>query len=725
MKKHFLLSLLLLASFAQAAPTESTRPRIGLVLGGGGARGFSHVGILKVLEENRIPIDCIIGTSIGALVAASYAAGRTPAEMQDRISLADWDQIIYAHAPRQSYPFRRKEDDSFSMLNIEIGVSDKGEFKLPHSAISTQQVELFLRSLTFGGTVANFDDLAIPYRAVATDLLTGDMVVIKEGDLVTAMRASMAVPGIFPSVPTGGRSLVDGGLVRNLPVDVARQTCADIVIAVDVGAPPMTEAEITSLFAVADQYTRLMMIQNVRPQAKSLSPKDILITPEFGKLTSSDFSSGKDLFKVGETAALAVLPQLKALSVSPAEYSEWSKQKNAKRLNAKPIKSVEVGSSGWVNPEVLKRALNVKTGEVLPQDEFAADLTTLYARGDFSQLDYELIDDNNGQNLLILPVKKSWGPNYLNFGLSLGTDFDRSYPWNLTAMYRRTWINQLGAEWKTIMQSGSSTLFKTEFYQPLQLSGYSFLSPYYSFRRQPVAFWVDGDQTAEYEYAKTSVGFDLGTGWTRFGELRIGPAYHNYQADRQIGSSILKDSKSYDFGLRVNLSVDQLDNYFFPRHGVYFNLYGYQSVGGSDDLNNYGLYGFLFRNAMAVSDGAIQVTLKGQFTQGDNETLADVSWLGGFLNLSSYRYQEMIGDEFGYGSIQYYRPLGFLSGTLWGLAIESGRVFDHFEDDLADSWHYSGTGYLAYDSALGPVYLSAAYGDNYNLAFYLMLGKQF
>ncbi|MNK01247.1 NTE family protein RssA [compost metagenome] len=713
------------ASLLITEPALAKRPRVGLILGGGGARGFAHVGILKVLEENHIPIDCIVGTSIGALVGAGYAAGRSPAEMQERITQVDWDRILYSQVPRQALPFRTKQDGSLSLLNIEIGLSDKFEFKLPHAAISTQHVELFLRSLTYGGTVSNFDKLSIPYRAIATDLVTGEMVVLKDGDLVTAMRASMAVPGIFPSVPTGGRSLVDGGLVRNLPVDVARQTCADVVIAVDVGATPMTEDQITSIFSVADQYTRIMMIQNVQPQVKGLSPQDTLIIPTFGDLGSTDFKMSKNLFAVGESAARAALPQLKKYSVSPAQYAEWSKERETRRLAPKPIKKVEVGSSGWVNPEVLKSILDVKPGELLPQDNFASRLTTLYARGDFSQLDYELIDNVDGQNLIVLPVKKSWGPNYLNFGLSLGTDFVTSYPWSLTAMYRRTWMNSLGAEWKSIAQVGSSTLFKTEFYQPLQLSGYSFISPYFRFNRQPVAFWQDGDHVGEYEYTKSSVGFDLGSGWTKYGELRLGPVYNNYQANRQIGPSILPNSKSYDYGLRLNLYYDQLDSYFFPRQGQYLDLYAYYSMGGSDDLSNYGLYGFLFRNGMKVGPGAVQLTLKAQYSQGDNDTLADVSWLGGFLNLSSYRYQEMIGDEFAYGSAQYYQSMKFLSGTYWGMALESGRVFDHFEKSLADSWHYSGTAYLAYDSILGPMYLAGAYGDNDNLSFYFMLGKQF
>lgn len=722
MGKWLVLSLLTVAFLFNGEIAQAKRPRVGLVLGGGGARGFAHVGVLKVLEENNIPIDCIVGTSIGSLVGASYAAGRSPAEMQDRIKQADWNRILYAQAPRESFPYRRKQDDSLSMLDIEIGLSDDGDVKLPHSAISTQQVELFLRSLTYGGTVKNFDQLAIPYRAIATDLVTGEMIVLKEGDLVTAMRASMAVPGIFPSVPSGGRALVDGGLVRNLPVDVARKTCADVVIAVDVGAPPLTEEEITSLFAVADQYTRLMMIQNVGPQAKSLTSKDVLISPKFGNLGSSDFTSGEALFAVGEKAARAVLPQLKAYAVSPEEFSEWSKRRQSKRLSAKPITEVKVASSGWVNPEVVETALEVKKGDVLPQDDFADRLTNLYARGDFSQLDYELVDNEQGQTLLVLPVKKSWGPNYLNFGLSLGTDFVTSYPWNLTAMYRRTWVNSLGAEWKTIGQAGSSSLFRTEFYQPLQLSGYSFVAPYFSFNRKPVAFWSYGDHVGQYDYSKTAIGADIGTGWSKYGELRLGPVYHNYEATREIGPTILPNLKTYDYGVRASLFYDQLDNYYFPKKGQYFDLYGYYSLGGSEDLDDYALYGFQYRNGIQVGTGALQLTLKAQASEGDNDTLADVSWLGGFLNLSSYRYQEMIGDEFGYASIQYYRPLKSL---YWGLAAETGRVFDHFEEDLADSWHYSGTAYLAYDSILGPMYLAGSYGDNYNLAFYLMLGKQF
>ncbi len=719
-----MLGLLILIFVVNTGAAESRRPKIGLVLGGGGARGIAHVGIIKVLEENHIPVDCIVGTSIGSLVGASYAVGSTPDEMRKVISEANWSNMFLAKAPRQAYPFRRKQDDKLSMLGVEVGLADGGQLKLPLAAISTQEIEYFMRNLTYGGTVANFDSLPIPYRAIATDLATGEMVILKDGDLVTAMRASMAVPGIFPSVPSKGHILADGGLVRNLPVDVARNLCADVVIAVDVGAAPLSQGEITGIFSVMDQYTRLMMIQNVQPQVKGLKDKDVFIAPVFDSLGSMDFEHSDKLIEVGRVAGLKALPSLKKYAVSEKEYAAWSANRIGKKLKPKPVKSVTVVASGWVNSETLKEDLKVPMGENLPLVDFHEQLMRLYATGDFSQLDYELYDSGTGQDLVVLPVQKNWGPNYLNFGLSLGTDFDSSYPWNLTAMYRRTWVNSLGAEWKNILQMGNSSMFYSEFYQPLEAGGNGFVTPYFRYYRIPLALWQDGDEVAKYKYAKTSFGADIGVG-SEIGEFRLGPAFNEYSANRNIGPTVLPNSRTNDYGLRFNFFYDQLDNYFFPTMGNYLDLYGYYSVGGSEDIKNYGLYGLNYRGAVASGKGAFQFALKGQNSTGDNGVLADVSWLGGFLNLSSYRYQELLGDQFAYGSIQYYRRMAFLSGSYWGVALESGRVFNYFDQKIADEWHFSGTAYLAYDSILGPMYLAAAYGDNEAWSGYFMLGKQF
>ncbi|WP_413575592.1 patatin-like phospholipase family protein [Bdellovibrio sp. HCB290] len=724
MRNIYALIVVILILPLSSLSAESRRPRIGLVLGGGGARGMSHVGVLEVLEKNRVPIDCIVGTSIGSLVGAGYAAGRTPQEMKEHIQAADWSRMFLARPPRETFPFRRKQDDALSMLGVEVGLSDKGQILLPSSAISTQEIEYFLRKLTYGLTVPDFDDLTIPYRAIATNIVNGEMVVVKDGDLVTAMRASMAVPGVFPSVPSQGRLLADGGLVRNLPVDVARKTCADVVIAVDVSSAPLQRDEIRGIFSVMDQYTRLMMIQNVQPQLETLTSKDVLISPVFNDLGSTDFGKSEPLIKAGADAALKVLPKIAKYSLSEAEYDKWKQNREARKSSPKNLVKISVGESGWVNPKTLVGELDVKTGEVFPAESFHKQLMSLYATGDYSQLDYELHEGINGQDLLVLPVEKSWGPNYLNFGLSLGTDFESSYPWNLTAMYRRTWINDLGAEWKTIAQAGNTSRISTEFYQPLAVGSSGFVAPYLKYYRIPLAIWQEGEEIAKYKYSKLSLGADVGAG-SRFGELRFGPAYNVYSASRSIGPSVLPNSRTYDYGLRLNLFYDQLDNYFFPTDGQSLDLYAYYSIGASEDIKNYGIYGLQFRDALMAGKGAFQFTLKGQTSSGDSSVLADVSWLGGFLNLSSYRYQELIGDQLAYGSVQYYHPTGLFSGSYWGLAAETGRVFNYFDESVADDWHYSGTMYLAYDSVLGPMYFATAYGDNETWSFYFMLGKQF
>ncbi|MBM5570895.1 MULTISPECIES: patatin-like phospholipase family protein [Deefgea] len=729
MKKLKRLSLLKCVMLAVpclllSAQAIAERPRIGLVLGGGGARGFAHVGVLKVMEENRIPVDCVIGTSIGSLVGAAYATGRTPAEMEERIQIANWDELLSLSLPREKNTFRQKQDDPFSLL-VEMGLTDSGQIKLPTAAISTQKIGFFLRELTFGGTVKNFDELGIPYRAIATDFETGEMIVKKDGDIVTAMRASMAVPGVFPVVESQGRTLVDGGLVRNLPVDVARQTCADVVIAVDVGSAPLKASQISNVFSVADQYTRLMMIQNVQPQIKSLGGKDLLISPVFGDLSSSDFAKGEALIAIGRQAALDVLPKLQRYAVSPEAYQQWQQHRADARLKPKLVKEVSVAAGKVVNPKVLEKLLDINIDEPLQATEFHENLLHVYARGDHSQINYELDAHQQGDSVAIMPIEKSWGPNYLRFGLSFATDFSNSSPWNITAQYRRTWLNDLGAEWKTTLQLGSSSLVQTEFYQPITLDETAFISAYYKYTRGPLSIWIDDTDVAEYTYTKHSVGIDFGSILSNHSELRVGPVFNDYKGARTIGQPQFPDVSNHDYGIRVNAFYDSLDNYFFPKNGHFINAYGYYAAGVGGEYDSYGVFGVNYRKAIPLGDDALQFKLKAQGVYKHVPYFADVKWLGGFMNLSSYNYQELVADEFIYGSMQYLYSIEFLSGSYLGFALETGRVLNSLNSTVDDDWRYSGSVYLAYDSLFGPLYLGAAYGDNRQARVYMMLGKQF
>ncbi|WP_255989442.1 patatin-like phospholipase family protein [Chitinolyticbacter albus] len=744
MKQGIAILACMLACSGLTQAAQQGRPRIGLVLGGGGARGLAHVGVLKVLEEARVPIDCIVGTSMGALVAGSYASGRSPEELAEQVQQANWDDLLSSRLPRQLNSFRQKQVDQLALLPVDIGVSDDGKISFPKSAINTQKVELFLRHMTYGGTAADFDQLSIPFRAIATDLEQGEMVVMKDGDIVSAMLASMAVPSVFPPVTRDGKLLADGGLTRNLGVDVARELCADVVIAIDVASPPLKREALGDIFGVADQYTRLMILQNQRPQLGSLTSLDVLITPELTDLSSSSFDKNKELMALGEKAAHKALSQLQRYALPAERYQEWQTARTARRLQPKPILEVQVAELKKVNPEVMRGALAVKTGAPLDQDDFNQRLQQVYARGDFTQLDYELLDHGSGQRMTITPVEKDWGPNYLNFGLALGTDFDRSNPYALTARYRRTWMNSLGGEFDGLVSIGDRSVIAGEFYQPLQIDGYAFVAPYVLAESSPLKLWFDGRQFAEYKLEGSRAGLDFGSSWARYGEVRVGPSISRYRGILEVGSPTVdvggiavdllpRSVKQWDWGVRFNLYYDQLDNLNFPSLGTLVHLYGYEAFDGRveesqfpKDFERYGRYGLDLTHGFGWGGNSGHVAMRSQLARGGDPPLSDVRWMGGFLNLSSYGYQELQGDEFFYGRLALYRPVPIFSesgkGTYLGAALEVGRVFDDFLDD---GWHSSMVGYLGIDTYLGPLYLAVAYGDNEKTRYYVTLGNPF
>ncbi|MBB5190299.1 NTE family protein [Silvimonas terrae] len=734
-----LFSAMTLAADLPAATEASAphaRPRIGLVLGGGGARGLAHVGVLKVLEENHIPVDCVVGTSIGALVGGSYAAGQTADSMINHSSKTDWNALFEGGLPRQQMSYRQKQDDNMHLAPIDVGVRDDGSLALPKSAIDTQKIETLLRDLTYGGTARNFDELSVPFRAIATDLETGEMVVLGDGDIVTAMRASMAVPGVFPPVARSEHLLVDGGLSRNLAVDVARKLCADVVIAVDVASPPLKRDNINTIFDVAAQYTRLMIVQNQRPQIASLKQDDVLITPALGNLESTDFAKAPDFFLAGEKAARQQLVNLQHYALPAADYEKWEQAREERRLQPKPIDSLQVERLTRVNPDVLSRNVDVELGKNLDSTDFHDQLSRLYARGDFSQLDYELLDDGAGQKLRLIPVEKDWGPNYFNFGIALGTDFENASPYALLARYRRTWLNPLGAEASVSLRAGDTMALTGEFYQPLQIDGYAFLAPNFAIQSSPLAVYEGDTEVGQFRLYKQQAGIDLGSGFSRYGEARIGVMAEHGHASGVVGGVLtgdgivsLPDIYQYDYGLRASVSFDQLDNADFPSSGTQFHMSVYQAVSGAADSSSYGRASINARQGFSFGETSGYVLVKAQATRNGDNAFIDTGWLGGFLNLSSYPYQGLIGDKFIYGRVALYRPLPFLNAeskrTMIGLAGESGKMYSSALDDAEEKWHYSGVGFIAVDSFLGPLYLGAAYGDNRQWRYYLTLGNPF
>lgn len=735
---HFVISSLCMISafnlsWGQTMLAAQSRPRIGLVLGGGGARGLAHIGVLKALKEARVPVDCVIGTSIGALVGATFAVGRTPEEIEEMVANHDWVDTLSGGVSRNKLAYRQKRNDLLDLVKLEIGVNDRGELLFPKSAMSTQKVALFLRQATMGSAQPDFDHLATPFRAIAADIEDGSMVVLKEGDLVMAMLASMAVPGLFRPVELKGKQLVDGGIARNLPIDVARDTCADRVIVVNVGNVPMRGPKIDGIFSTADQLVRILIAKNVQPQLASLEDRDILITPELDEFGSTDFKENQKIIEQGELAAKAKLSALQQYALSESEYQAWE----AGRAKARPEKPmidkvyVKQDSNLHINASVLKERLQIKEGEKLEVEKLDERLENVYASTDLEQLGYGLETNSHGTEMHILPIEKSWGPNYLSAGISLRSDFNGHSDFVLSGLYRRTWINRLGGEWKTLIQVGETQQIHTEFYQPLVEDAWIYVAPYALFRKKYLYIPQQNDLLKRIYTSRTSVGMNIGSSLSRFGELRLGVSANRYNESEEesvrqtFGSSMTQK----DIGVQLKASYDQLDNINFPSSGTFATLSGYRSVKAFGGGAKYTKADLSIAQAFKIGQLRSLWTVEVEHMSKDTP-LSEYSTLGGLFNLSNYFYKSLLGRGKALAKIQFYYPVNFLTdfserANYVGVSLEAGRVFYRVSPQEDNRNKYAYTLYWGTDTLLGPFYVAYARGDNKISRVYLMLGRNF
>jgi NTE family protein len=370
------------------------------------------------------------------------------------------------------------------------------------------QLETVLRKLSKVKGFQRFDDLAIPFRAVATDLVTGKAVVFKEGELANVMRASMSVPGAVAPAEFGGMILVDGMLTENLPVQVARSMGADIVIAVNVGTPLLKRDQLDGIFGVAGQMVSILTEQNVQASIALLKPTDLLISPELGNYTTADFDALAKIAVLGEPAAEKVAGRLKGLSLPPAAYAELRKRQTvAPAPDLRKIDEIRVVDLKRVNPETVIADMETVAGQPINQEVLDRDMRRIYGTGDFEHVNYTLIDTPGKRMLAVEAVEKTWGPDYVRFGLGLSSDFSsQSSFFNLAASYRKTWINSLGASWRNMVQFGFSNLMASEFYQPLDVEDTYFVAPNISYLTRPVYLYQGRNNVASYNFSSAQLG---------------------------------------------------------------------------------------------------------------------------------------------------------------------------------------------------------------------------
>ena len=463
--------------------------------------------MLKVLEELRVPIHCVTGTSMGAIVGGTFASGRAPAEMEKLVLAADWEAIFRDRPPRKEIALRRKIDDYKTLFAPEFGVTEDG-LALPKGVIAGVSIESFFRTLatpSFG--ITDFNKLPIPFRAMATDIETGESVVLDRGSIAQAMRASMSVPGAIAPVEIDGRLLVDGGIANNLPIDEARKLCADVVIAVNISTPPLKRSEITSALTVVGQLVNFLGKQTVDDQLKRMGTQDVLIAPDLGDISAGKFDRSAEAIAIGERATRAMADSLRRYSLPPEQYAALRATQVAEDRGLGTVDEIRVEGLQRTNPEVLRALVESRPGEPLSEEKLGADLRRIYGRRDFESISYRLSGGDPGPRALVIePREKSWGPDYLRFGLGLASDFQGDSQFNLLFQYRRTWLNRLGGEWLTEVQIGQDTHLFSEFYQPLNEAGRWFVSPYFNVGQRSRGVFAGDDKLADYRVRYGSCG---------------------------------------------------------------------------------------------------------------------------------------------------------------------------------------------------------------------------
>ncbi|MCB1955815.1 MAG: patatin-like phospholipase family protein [Rhodocyclaceae bacterium] len=706
---------------------------VALVLSGGGARGVAHLGVLKVLEELRVPVDCVVGTSMGAIVGASYASGARLDELERQVRAAHWDELFSSATPRDDQPFREKQDAASGHSAVTMGYGE-GRILTPHSAIAGQQLDRFLQGLVgVPDALSTFDTLALPFRAMATDLVTGESVELSSGPLWRAMRTSMAVPGAFLPIEHEGRLLVDGGLAMNLPVSVGRSLCGARVIAVDVGTPPLPRERLRSATDIVFQAIHLALGHNVAAQRALIGPGDVLIDVDIGDMVSSDFDRVLETIPAGEAAARAMAPALARFSVDADTYAHWQRQREARWRPPSPIiRRVTMSQLRFVSREAIEAQLDDLPGRTLDMDELEQRISGLYSDGDYERLRYSIVRDGAEADLQIEAIEKSWGPTYLRFGGGLASDFDGGGVVGLYAGLSRHWLNRWGARADVDLVLGTNNSLRAEFYQPLGLKSNWFVAPQAQISTESVPVYFEDIRLAEYKVKRRSIGVELGYGLGAWGELRTGLHRGRIHANVLSGLPLYPSADLDDGWASVSAVIDRLDSPFFPRRGfsTRLELQDHRKSYGSE--LSFRFLGLAGDAAWSQGDNSLRLRVIAAGSPDQDLPAAARSLIGGPFALSGYRYGEISADQFILVGTAYYRRVSKLPDSV-GRGVYVGATYEWA--DLSDyaSGNAVGSGqarsvsvFAGADSVIGPLYLGAGYSPEKDaVRYYLLLGEPF
>lgn len=729
-------SVLLMLATVVAVAEE---PRIGLVLSGGGARGVAHVGVIQALEEMQVPVHAIAGTSMGALVGGIYASGVSAEDLREITSSMNWEEAFLDKPDREDWPVVRKQDDYDFPVKLQFSFNE-GALAFPLGVVQGQRATMLLKDLMQRvETVKDFDNLYIPFRAVAADVETGEAYVFSEGDVVLAMRTSMSIPGIFAPTEYDGRLLVDGGIANNLPVDVARTMGVDKLIVVDIGTPLAKREEINSLLGVTSQMIGMLTRRNTEVQLRSLDDNDILLTPDLREVATLDFDKYQQAYDRGYEAAIAMRGQLETLAVDDASWATYVASRPEPDARDPLVAFIEIENDSKISDELIMARVRQQVGEPLDREQLGEDIGTIYGLDYFESIDYEVVRRGQEMGLVLKLKEKTWGTDNFKLGLNFVNDLNGDSQFNFGVSYRQKGLNKLGAEWSARGQLGDTIILDAAFYQPLDVRSRFFVTPYLGYTDYEVY-----NLGPEQEFLNDPLGiwrvrrgrleFEGGMNFLWNSQLRAGLFRSVGDTRVDIGEKDVGESGFDEGGLTLTYLYDRLDSAFFPTEGgmFYSTVDGNRTGLGADtDFTRWEMQAL-----GAISFGkskANTVIVNARTAQSINAEASPQNFylLGGLFNMSGFGQNRLAGRQLVFGMLQYQRRLTGqtlipLSAPVYaGISLEQGNLWASRSDIALDDLRSAGSIYLGIDSPLGPIYVAYGRSEGANQSIYLSLGWPF
>ncbi len=733
-RKLFLVIFLLLIA-ADLFAYNKNRPKIGLVLSGGGARGLAHIGVLRALEQKKIPIDYIAGTSIGSIIGGLYATGMSTDDLEWIVKSIDWDRVFRPTADRKKQQYSAKQADKSYFVDLELGLSKSGP-KSAKGFVGGQQLMLELQRIVGSIKTQNFDDYPIPFRAVATDLNTAEPYIIDHGNLAMAMRASMAVPLVFGPINHQGRFLADGGILNNLPVDVARQMGADIIIAVNISSPLSHINEGSSIISVSYQSVDVALIQNT---IQSLGLADIVIAPSLKNLGATDFDKHKEFIQAGIESVERKSLVLDHLKLDVSDYLTSVDSRNMLILE---IPKVIDFVSFIGNKRTSVERLSNKTKHILAKPFVTSEIQDLASElaidNDILTVTYRVVSNEIKQQGIEFSIEeKNWGPDYLKFGLKVADDFDSNTRISLLARHHRYNINHKGGEWINDISVGSVLQWRSELNQPLDYADKYFLSANFNLSKDSRRFYgnifnpslvgqqLDDDfdiqPTGEYDIKEYSFGIDWGVNITENSEFRSGLWVMDQNVVAVINNSGFKTAIDRATGFRFRYGLDTLDKAIFSTTGVDLK----SEVALFDKIQ---WLNFDYSQRFPVSDNtALHLGFQGDFVNSAEDGEIQFAY-GGLENFAGFPQHSLLGLNAIVMEFGAFTELDTINLPIFGspkfiLKGHYGNVWQHhikLEDMI-----YGYSAGISLDVVNTVVFLGSGYSSGGDFRFYLRLGTGF